>query len=125
MWSAQIIDPKRRIIELVWAGKIQPDEVPQANAQLVELIDQFKGAPFDVLVDMSKFISFPPATQHLIAEQQRLVIEKGMRRSAVVVPSDVVKSGLQMIASKSGHGTEYHFATREEALAFLQSDSDS
>lgn len=121
MWRVELIDSKKRIIELVWEGKIQPEEVPQANERLLELIDQFNGQPFDVLVDMSKFISFPTSTQKLIAEQQKLVIEKGMRRSAVVVPSNVVKSGLNMISKKSGHTTEFHFATREEALAFLQS----
>lgn len=122
MWSVQLIDPARRIVELVWAGKIEPEEVPQANARLAEIIDGFNGQPFDALVDMSKFISFPASTQHLIVEQQKMVIEKGMRRSAVVVPSSVVKAGLNMLANRSGHATEYHFATREEALAFLQSD---
>lgn len=121
MWSVQLIDPERRILELVWAGKIEPDEVPQANAKLLEIIEQFNGQPFDALVDMSKFISFPAATQHLIAEQQRLVVQKGMRRSAVVVPSSVVQAGLNMIAKKSGLVEEYHFTNRDEALAFLQS----
>lgn len=121
MWRVELIDPEKRIVELVWAGKIQPEEVPQANEKLLEVIEQFNGQPFDALVDMSEFISFPASTQHLIAEQQRLVIEKGMRRSAVVVPSSVVKAGLNMIASKSGHSTEFHFETREEALTFLQS----
>lgn len=121
MWSVELLDPSKRIVELVWAGKIEPEEVPQANARLEEVIDGFNGQPFDVLVDMSKFVSFPASTQHLIAEQQKMVIEKGMRRSAVVVPSNVVKAGLNMIAKKSGHVTEYHFATREEAYAFLQS----
>lgn len=123
MWSVELIDPSKRIVELVWAGKIMPEEVEQANEKLVAIIDQFGGQPFDALVNMSDFISFPASTQRLIAEQQKLVIEKGMRRSAVVVPSSVVKAGLNMIAKKSGHDNEYHFENREEALAFLQASS--
>ena len=121
MWSARRLDTPQNIIELVWAGKIEPDEVPQANEKLRALIAELNGEPFDCLVDMTQFISFPPSTQHLIAEQQRLVIESGMRRSAVVLKSEAVKAGLNMISKKSGHTTEYHFTDKEEALRFLMS----
>lgn len=120
MWSVELVDPDHRIIELVWSGKISPEEVPQANEKLREVIDQLDGQPFDMIVDMREFISFPAATQHLIAEQQKFVIESGMRRSAVIVKTVAVKAGLNMISRKSGHTREFHFDDREEALKFLR-----
>ncbi|MFO7247029.1 MAG: STAS/SEC14 domain-containing protein [Thermaerobacter sp.] len=122
MYKVQLLDPERRIIELVWSGKVQPEEVEEVNQKFLEIIKSFDGKPFDALVDLSTLISFPPETQRGIAEQQKMALEKGLRRSAVVVPSGAVRAGLNTISNKSGLQTEFHFASRQEALAFLQSD---
>lgn len=119
MWSVSMIDPKRRLLELVWAGRVEPEEVPQANEKLAEYIRTFNGQPWDLLVDTSKLVTFPPETLKLIVEQQKWVLSQGMRRSAVVTPSQVVNVTLDITRRKSGHEEEYKFSTREGALAFL------
>lgn len=45
MWSVQLLDPARRIVELVWAGKVSAEEVPAANEKLGAVLDQLKGQP--------------------------------------------------------------------------------
>jgi len=121
MWSVSIIDREQPIIELVWAGKVQPEEVPQANVKIAECIRELGNRPFDMLVDTSKLISFPAETQRLIVEQQKWVLSEGMRKSAVVTPNEVVNITLDVTRRKSGHSEEYKFRTREEAMAFLKS----
>lgn len=120
MWSVSIIDRDHPIIELVWSGKVQPEEVPQANEKIAECIRALGGRPFDMLVDTSKLISFPPETQRLIVEQQKWVLKQGLGKSAVVTPNAVVNMALDATRRKSGHDEEYKFPTREEALAFLK-----
>lgn len=120
MWQVSIIDREQPIIELVWAGKVEPHEVPEANEQIEQCLRTLGGVPFDMLVDTTKLISFPPETQQLIVEQQKWVISKGLRRSAVVTPSAVVNVALDMTRKKSGHTEEFKFGSREEALAFLK-----
>lgn len=122
MWSVRILDPEHALLELVWSGKVQPEEVPQANEKLAECIEAIGGRPWDLLVDTSKLISFPPETQRLIVEQQKWVLSQGMRRSAVVTPGAVVNAALDMTRRKSGHTEEYKFSSREEALAFLKQE---
>lgn len=120
MWSAQVLDPKHPIIELVWAGRVDADEVPEANAKIAECIQAIGKRPFEMLVDTSKLISFTPAAQRLIVEQQKWVLSEGLKRSAVVTPNAVVNTALDITRRKSGHSEEYKFSTREEALAFLK-----
>lgn len=120
MWSVAIIDRDHPIIELVWAGKVQPEEVPQANEKIAECIRELGRRPFDMLVDTSKLISFPPETQRLIVEQQKWVISEGLGKAAVVTPNAVINIALDATRKKSGHTEEYKFPTREEALAFLK-----
>lgn len=121
MWSVSILDRNHPIIELVWSGRVEASEVGQANEKLADCFRTLGGRPFDMLVDTSKLISFPADTQRLIVEQQKWVLSKGLRRSAVVIPNNVVKSALDMTRQKSGHTEEFKFVSREEALAFLKS----
>lgn len=120
MWSVSILDPHHPVLELVWSGRVEPEEVAQANEKLAECIKAIGGRPWDLLVDTSKLITFPPDTLSLIVEQQKWVLSQGMRRSAVVTPSQVVNVTLDITRRKSGHDQEYKFNTREEALAFLK-----
>lgn len=121
MWSVSILDHNHPIIELVWSGRVEVDEVGQANEKLAECIRAVGKKPFDMLVDTSQLITFPPETQRLIVEQQKWVISMGLRKAAVVVPNNAVKTVLDMTRAKSGHTEEFKFASREEALAFLRS----
>ncbi len=121
MWSINILDRDHPIIELVWSGRVEPDEVGQANEKLAECIRIIGNKPFDMLVDTSGLIAFPAETQRLIVEQQKWVLSMGLRRAAVVVPNNAVKTALDMTRAKSGHTEEFKFHTREDALAFLKS----
>lgn len=120
MWQVSIIDSEQPIIELVWSGKVEPHEVPEANKQIEQCLRSLGNRPFDMLVDTSKLISFPPETQRQIVEQQKWVLSKGLRRSAVVTPNTVVNMALDVTRKKSGHTEEFKFGSREEALAFLK-----
>lgn len=121
MWRVSILDPNHPIIELVWSGRVEPEEVGQANEKLAECFRVIGKKPFDMLVDTSGLITFPAETQRLIVEQQKWVLSMGLRRAAVVVPNSAVKMALDMTRAKSGHTEEYKFPSREEALAFLKS----
>lgn len=46
MWSVRILDPEHPLLELVWAGRVQPEEVPQANEKLAECIEAIGGRPW-------------------------------------------------------------------------------
>lgn len=120
VWSARVLDPHHPIVELVWAGKVEAHEVPEANKELEKCFKSLGGRPFDMLVDTSKLIAFTPEAQRAIVEQQKWVISLGLRRSAVVTPNNVVNMALDMTRRKSGLTEEYKFSTREEALAFLK-----
>lgn len=38
MWSVSILDPHHPVLELVWSGRVEPEEVAQANEKLSECI---------------------------------------------------------------------------------------
>ena len=40
MWSADILDQRRRILKLVWAGMVKPEEIRSANDKLDGLLKQ-------------------------------------------------------------------------------------
>lgn len=120
MWSARVLDRHHPIVELVWAGKVEGHEIPEANQELEKCIKTLGGRPFDMLVDTSKLIAFTPEARKGIVEQQKWVLSLGLRRSAVVTPNAVVNMALDMTRRESGHTEEYKFSTREEALAFLK-----
>ena len=70
MWSINILDHDHPIIELVWSGRVEPDEVGQANEKLAECIRIIGNKPFDMLVDTSGLIAFPAETQRLIVDSK-------------------------------------------------------
>lgn len=120
MTDAKVLDPSHPIIELVWSGRVGPEDVDRINQKLSECLQEIGNKPFDHLVDSTQIITISPDGQKAIVEHQKWLLEKGMKRAAVITPNAVINSALDMIRSRSEHEHEYKFSSREEALQFLK-----
>jgi len=119
MWSVDVLDPRRRIIKIVWSGLLKAEEIKAANAKLDVCIRQRGKQPFDVLVDMREAPVFPPEAQAELVEHQRWLLEEGMQRAAVLTNGAIAEMQLDRTRRQSGHEKEFKFRSPEEALAFL------
>ena len=120
MWSVQVINPQRKILGLSWSGLVQPHEVAEANASLEAHIRRLPTPGFDLLVDMLELLAWPPETQKEIVVHQRWLLQRGMRRAAVVTSSMLTRMQLNRTARESDHRTEKQFDTVGDALFFLE-----
>jgi hypothetical protein len=108
------------IIYLKWSGNVSLEEVSQATNKLEQLITELSVKQFDFLVDLSEFNLFKPETQPLVVEQQKMVVSRGLKRSAVVLKGAILKAQLGRTARESDNSShEFHFDNYDEALAFL------
>jgi hypothetical protein len=119
MWSVDVLDPRRRIIKIVWSGLLKAEEIKAANVKLDACIRQLGSQPFDVLVDMREAPVFPPEAQKELVEHQRWLLGEGMQRAAVVTAGAIAEMQLDRTRRQSGHEQEFNFSTPEEALTFL------
>lgn len=120
-WSVQILDRERGILHLVWSGMITSAIIHEVNEALKKSIAELGHAKFDVLVDTSTMLVLPEANQ-TFADHQKLLLQLGMKRAAVVLDANanVGKAQLDRIKKNSGNEVETQWTSYEEALAFLQ-----
>ncbi|MFC4321804.1 SpoIIAA family protein [Litchfieldia salsa] len=123
MYEIKVIDQSKSIIGLSWLGKVTPQDVLGVNEELNQLFTKLNINEFDLLVNMSEITVLFPETQKEIVKHQAWLLQKGMRRAAVVVNSSVAKLQLKRTAKESRHQGEFHFDTPEEALTFLKDTS--
>ncbi|WP_170119483.1 methyl-accepting chemotaxis protein [Tumebacillus permanentifrigoris] len=119
-WSVKVIDADQRIIELVWSGVITNSIVREVNEGMLQAVASLGNQPFDVLVDTRTMQVVLPEAQEPFAAHQKLLLEKGMKRAAVVLDSRLAKSQLDQVKQNSGNTVETQWGTYEEALAFLR-----
>ena len=119
MYQVEILDQDKGIISLHWEGKVTPDEVESANEALKAAKSKIN-KPFDLLVLFNEGMVFLQETQKKIVDHQKLLIDLGMKRAAVVTGNNsLIKMQLNRTAKQSGNQVEFQFDTFEEALEFL------
>ncbi|WP_027964997.1 STAS/SEC14 domain-containing protein [Halalkalibacillus halophilus] len=119
MYEVKLFDRSKRIVKISWIGNVQPEEVRQANEELDTIIKQFRGKPFDVMVNMKEVKVMIQDTQKELVKHQEWLLEQGMNRAAVVVEGNLAKMQLKRTAKESEHSNEFHFNSDEEAHDFL------
>ncbi|MTI48385.1 hypothetical protein [Sporosalibacterium faouarense] len=113
-------DRSKNRIKGVVSGFMKVDEVSKYNDELKKVIDQAK-SNFTALFDISEF---KPATQEVakvLAEGKDYAVKKGLRKSALVATSAIVKMQSKRNFKDVGDSPEEYFASIEKAEEFLDS----
>lgn len=121
-WEARIVDREKNIIYLKWIGFVKKEEVQEANQKLEQIFQELNADSFDFIVEMEDIMAFSKETQQEIVEQQKWVLSKGLRRSAVVVEKVTTKMQLKRTAESSNNDKEIFFDSFEEALEYLRNN---
>ncbi|CDN46103.1 MULTISPECIES: hypothetical protein [Paenibacillus] len=119
MSSVKIIHKAKRILEIVWAGNVAPEEVDAINAELLQMVKDEGMNDFSLVVDMREMKAFTPAARERLVEHQRDIKAAGLSAAAVVVASKITELQLRRAAAESQHSTETHWSSYEEALQYL------
>ncbi|UOE94919.1 STAS/SEC14 domain-containing protein [Alkalihalobacillus sp. LMS39] len=120
MWNVQVEDRTKKIIAIQWSGKVTPEDIEAANTKLEKEITSLHTNEFDVIVDMVDVSVMIPESQKKLVDHQQWLLQKGMKRAAVIVNGTIAKLQLKRTARESSHQNEFHFETFEEALTFLK-----
>jgi len=102
-------------------GLWSKDEFEVFYREFREHIDRISslGGNFHVLVDLSEFPTQKPEVREGIKRGMRYAIEKGMKKSARVVPKKLTTFQMQRLADEVDLTKFGHFKNKEEALDWL------
>lgn len=119
MWNVELVNKEKNVIGLTWHGLVKAEDIEAANQSIEAVRGELEGNEFDLLVNMSDFMAFPPDAQAALARHQKWLLSIGMRRAAVACGKAVTKMQLKRTARESGHGKEVQFESLQEARSFL------
>lgn len=101
------------VFQLYFEGFIKLEEM---SNWVVDSKKELQNSPstFAVFVDMRGLRPLPADAQSKMQEEQKLYKQKGMVRSAVLVPNGLIKLQFERIAKESGiHEWERYFSVEE------------
>jgi hypothetical protein len=87
---------------LTFEGNIDLPEMEKFYKESENVLSREFASEFCVIVDMKKLNPLPPVAQQRMIEGQKLYLDKGMKRSSVIVNNAITSMQFKRIAKESG-----------------------
>lgn len=102
----------------VLQGFLTEEEAKKYNAELKKAVDQAKSG-FTAMFDLRELKVLPPEAMEVITEGKKYAARKGLKKSAMVVSSAILKMQANRSLKDIGEGEEVYFDSLIDAENFL------